>query len=70
MKALIVLESEDLIVPTYSVRSLIFAEQSRRSKEMAASVAETGLELQWLEDQPHAGAVRLGSHECRSLMTR
>lgn len=33
IKALIVLESEDLIVPTYSVRSLIFAEQSRRRTE-------------------------------------
>ncbi|CAJ1361468.1 unnamed protein product [Effrenium voratum] len=37
-KALIVLESEDLIVPTYSVRSLVFAEQSRRRK-----VAVSGL---------------------------
>ena len=43
MKALIVLESEDLIVPTYSVRSLIFAEQSRRSKEIGAAPAAAGL---------------------------
>ncbi|CAE7469449.1 unnamed protein product, partial [Symbiodinium pilosum] len=30
--ALIVLESEDLVVPTYSVRSLVLAEQRRRAK--------------------------------------
>ncbi|CAJ1450001.1 unnamed protein product, partial [Effrenium voratum] len=53
-KALIVLESEDLIVPTYSVRSLVFAEQSRRAKAGKAP-SETGLELLWVEDQPHAG---------------
>ncbi|CAJ1430000.1 unnamed protein product [Effrenium voratum] len=54
-KALIVLESEDLIVPTYSVRSLVFAEQSRRAKAGKAPSDETGLELLWVEDQPHAG---------------
>jgi len=54
-KSLIVLESEDLIVPTYSVRSLLFAEQSRRAKAMKTHPSETGLELHWIEDQPHAG---------------
>ncbi|CAK9073405.1 unnamed protein product [Durusdinium trenchii] len=55
IKALIVLESEDLIVPTYSVRSLIFAEQSRRAKVTGLNPSETGLEVHWVEDQPHAG---------------
>jgi len=54
-KSLIVLESEDLIVPTYSVRSLLFAEQSRRANAMKTHPSETGLELHWIEDQPHAG---------------
>merc|ERR1712228_696387 len=56
---LIVLESEDLVVPTPSVRQLFYAETARRDK-LARSPKECGgkpalFQLRFFEGQPHAG---------------
>eukprot|EP00931_Biecheleriopsis_adriatica_P048161 TRINITY_DN27822_c0_g1_i1.p1 TRINITY_DN27822_c0_g1~~TRINITY_DN27822_c0_g1_i1.p1 ORF type:complete len:689 (+),score=129.63 TRINITY_DN27822_c0_g1_i1:36-2069(+) len=55
MKSLIVLESDDLIVPTFSVRSLVIAERHRRAQDSTSRSADAGLDLLWVQDQPHAG---------------
>jgi len=53
--ALIVLESEDLIVPTHSVQRLAVAEQMRRSRKTGLQPESTGIQVLWIEHQPHAG---------------
>jgi len=66
MDCLLVLESMDRIVPTHSIRRLALTEQHRRRAlrgrcagrpgEGAQEGAEpAGLDVLWLEDQPHAG---------------
>jgi len=73
-ESLLVLESEDAIVPTHSVRCLVYAEQARR-----AACTESGklLDIFWVDAQPHAGfladvevaeeaVARLGAFHSRS----
>jgi len=59
MDALVVLESEDKIVPTHSVQRLVLAELQRRAPHHGAgNVSEprpSGLDVLWIDGQPHAG---------------
>eukprot|EP00933_Yihiella_yeosuensis_P023218 TRINITY_DN18108_c0_g1_i2.p1 TRINITY_DN18108_c0_g1~~TRINITY_DN18108_c0_g1_i2.p1 ORF type:complete len:292 (-),score=27.50 TRINITY_DN18108_c0_g1_i2:413-1288(-) len=51
-KALLVLESADMIVPTHCVQRLALAERHRR---LISTGNDKGLDILWVEDQPHAG---------------
>lgn len=55
INALVVLEADDLIVQTHSVRRLVLADQQRRARKAASLAEASSLELLWLEGQPHAG---------------
>lgn len=51
-EALLVLEAEDAIVPTHSLRCLVAAELSRR---ISVDEKSATLSVFWIEGQPHAG---------------
>lgn len=55
INAFVVLEADDLIVQTHSVRRLVLADQQRRARKAANLAEASSLELLWLEGQPHAG---------------
>mmetsp|Transcript_93494 Transcript_93494/g.204715 ORF Transcript_93494/g.204715 Transcript_93494/m.204715 type:complete len:724 (+) Transcript_93494:57-2228(+) len=66
LPTLVVLESEDAIVPTHSVYRLILADRARRRSKTgpAASASahmekvaeiESKLQIEWIEGHPHAG---------------
>jgi len=62
MRALLVLESDDNIVPTHSVQRLVMAELQRRAslapqgtKLVQKSSTNALLDVLWVEGQPHAG---------------
>jgi len=53
-QALLVLESEDNLVPTHSIQRLVMAELTRRGQN-ATSNRHAGLDVLWIDGQPHAG---------------
>lgn len=64
MEALLILESEDLIVPTHTVRQLARAEQQRRARRTDRRSDGTGLEILWVDGQPHAGFLMDAEANC------
>lgn len=55
VNALVVLEADDVIVQTHSVRRLVLADQQRRARKATSLAEASSLELLWLEGHPHAG---------------
>eukprot|EP00929_Paragymnodinium_shiwhaense_P018676 TRINITY_DN12981_c0_g1_i1.p1 TRINITY_DN12981_c0_g1~~TRINITY_DN12981_c0_g1_i1.p1 ORF type:complete len:506 (+),score=53.98 TRINITY_DN12981_c0_g1_i1:707-2224(+) len=54
--SLVILEAEDKIVPTHSVRLLAVEEQERRQRSSSNAMSRSGAcKLMWLDGQPHAG---------------
>lgn len=53
-EALLVLESDDKLVPSHSVRLLACQEQHRRAQEIGCTASKQ-LQVLWVEGQPHAG---------------
>jgi len=54
VQALLVLESDDNLVPTHSVQRLVMAELVRRGHS-GPSPRQPGLDVLWIDGQPHAG---------------
>eukprot|EP00928_Gymnodinium_smaydae_P032182 TRINITY_DN23375_c1_g1_i2.p1 TRINITY_DN23375_c1_g1~~TRINITY_DN23375_c1_g1_i2.p1 ORF type:complete len:217 (-),score=43.82 TRINITY_DN23375_c1_g1_i2:233-883(-) len=75
IEALIVLESEDNIVPTHSVHRLVLSERARRRSQRPSDSEgdfhddEMILGIEWVEGQPHAGFL-FDAQACQQVCTR